>query len=1101
MVTTSANRVFHITAPYVKPNALHQIHPDLNFEASKQALEPFIKKRRVTDDKRDPAATFFATSQVAQLRGYFRTLQRPPPQHIDGNLELFVVDVVETQCWGNQRPNFVSSKCQISNLNMWPVIQIFGNCLNDGSSVSMRVWGFFPYIVLECPHGFEKDPKNCSKLENYFESNLQGNKDVAKKVTSVELIDGESLMEFIPDKPKKFFKISFASTRFVGSSRHLIESVIRIDNHIFNSTPFEASVPFPLRWMIDADVVGCGCLKVPIRGVHDVPTQYRTTRCQREVDVWYGDIQSIPCVGEYSSIPKNVRVLALDIECVTVASAGFPVPEKDPVIQISSILKCIGEDAPTAKVVFTLNTCTAIPNAIVISFEDEKAMLSCWREFVIYCDPDFLSGYNFINFDLNYLVSRSMTLDLPNFRNLGRVINIETKIRDQTLSTKALGTHENKDINIEGRIQFDVLEMIRREYKLKSYSLNAVSAHFLKEQKEDVHYSQIGDLQRANADTRQRIAIYCLKDSALVLRLLDTLCFLVNYMEMARVTGVPVNLLLTRGQQIKVTSQLMRKSKDMGHFMPTLRTQGGGTEVQYEGATVLDPLKDFYDIPIATLDFASLYPSIMIAHNLCYSTLVSESNMQKFGLKEDDVFRTPAGKIFVKSHVKKGILPTIVGDLIRERKKAKKEMATTADAMLKMVLDGRQLALKISANSVYGYTGASATGQLPCLAISESITAYGRSMIDFTKKTVESIFTKANGYDHDSIVVYGDTDSVMVKFGTSDVADTMKLGREAARIVSEKFISPIALEFEKVFFPFLLMNKKRYAGLMWTKPDTWNKIDCKGIETVRRDFCMLVQRMVDDALKLLLIDRDVEGAKRITRQRIQDLLMNRIDMSYLVLSKSLGKEDYASKLAHVELAKKLRKRDPAKAPQIGDRVYYVVVAGAKGQAQYERAEDPLYVLENNIPIDVDFYLDSIKNPIIRIFEPIEKQNVESLFTGEHTRQRKVIMPTTGAMAKFVTTGLRCLSCRGVIKQGAFCDRCRKTKKKETMMRHFYDFREKEKEYHALWTTCQRCQESLHADVICTSRDCPIFYRRTKAKKETESMLSGPIKRLIEEPAV
>eukprot|EP01056_Protomagalhaensia_sp_Gyna25_P002551 Protomagalhaensia_sp_Gyna_25__2550@NODE_2442_length_1083_cov_9_130268_g2022_i0_p1_GENE_NODE_2442_length_1083_cov_9_130268_g2022_i0NODE_2442_length_1083_cov_9_130268_g2022_i0_p1_ORF_typecomplete_len351_score60_09DNA_pol_B/PF00136_21/6_2e48zfC4pol/PF14260_6/9_5e19Stc1/PF12898_7/0_35Stc1/PF12898_7/3_5e02C6_DPF/PF10170_9/6_1e02C6_DPF/PF10170_9/0_67zfRINGlike/PF08746_11/1_5e02zfRINGlike/PF08746_11/2_1_NODE_2442_length_1083_cov_9_130268_g2022_i01371054 len=297
------------------------------------------------------------------------------------------------------------------------------------------------------------------------------------------------------------------------------------------------------------------------------------------------------------------------------------------------------------------------------------------------------------------------------------------------------------------------------------------------------------------------------------------------------------------------------------------------------------------------------------------------------------------------------------------------------------------------------------------------------------------------------------------------------------------------------------MNKKRYAGLMWTQPNKWLKIDCKGIETVRRDFCLLVQQMVDDALKLLLVERDVEGAKRITKQRIQDLLMNRIDMSYLVLSKSLGKEDYAAKLAHVELAKKLRKRDPAKAPQIGDRVYYVVIAGAKGQAQYDRAEDPLYVLENNIPIDVGFYLDSIKNPLMRIFEPIEKSNVDSLFSGEHTRQRKMVMSTTGALSKFVTTGLRCLSCRGVIAEGAFCSRCAKSKKRETMVKYFLEFKEKEKEYHALWTTCQRCQESLHTDVICTSRDCPIFYRRTKAKKETEGMARGVIRRLLGEPAM
>eukprot|EP01053_Blabericola_migrator_P007418 Blabericola_migrator_1__7417@NODE_377_length_9219_cov_163_315122_g301_i0_p2_GENE_NODE_377_length_9219_cov_163_315122_g301_i0NODE_377_length_9219_cov_163_315122_g301_i0_p2_ORF_typecomplete_len839_score179_53DNA_pol_B/PF00136_21/1_4e84DNA_pol_B_exo1/PF03104_19/5_1e65DNA_pol_B_exo1/PF03104_19/2_1e03RNase_H_2/PF13482_6/7_7e08DNA_pol_B_exo2/PF10108_9/2_1e06DNA_pol_B_2/PF03175_13/4_9e03DNA_pol_B_2/PF03175_13/0_018_NODE_377_length_9219_cov_163_315122_g301_i018764392 len=826
------DRVIHIESGYVKPTSSEHLHPDLDFIPNQSALDPFVKKTGKGRQQAQPC-NFFQATDVLKLRQFLESLRRPEIQKISGELEIFVVDVVETQVSIAQIPDFFQRRCpklasKLNKFPTFPVVQIFGNCLNDGSSVSLRVWGFFPHILLECPLNFE----SCDKVQHFFEQHLGGgSKDINQKVVGVELADGESLMGFAPDRPKKFFKILLASPRLIPPARSLIESVIRIDGVVFNSTPFEVSVPYALKWMIDSDIVGCGCFKVQMKLTEPVKESHRTTRCQRDINVWWEDIVTIPCVGKYSSVPDQIRILALDIECVTVASSGFPVPEKDPVIQISTIVKCANQKSDhLVKAIFTLDTCTPIPNAVVISFKDERSMLSCWRELVILTDPDFMTGYNFINFDLNYLVVRSHTLDIPNFRNLGRVINVETKIRDSTLSTKALGTHENKDINIEGRVQFDLLEMIRREYKLKSYSLNAVSAHFLKEQKEDVHYSQIGDLQRANADTRQRIAIYCLKDSALVIRLLDALCFLVNYMEMARVTGVPVNLLLTRGQQIKVTSQLMRKGRELGFFMPTYRTQGGGSEVQYEGATVLEPMKDFYDTPIATLDFASLYPSIMIAHNLCYSTLISDQNIDTFGLNEDDVFRTPASKTFVKPHIKKGILPTIVEDLIRERKKAKKEKAAATDQMLKMVLEGRQLALKISANSVYGYTGASATGQLPCLAISESITAYGRSMIDFTKRTVEDMYTKANGYEHDAIVVYGDTDSVMVKFGLDDVESTMKLGREAAEMVSKQFIPPIALEFEKVFFPFLLMNKKRYAGLMWTQPDKWQKIDCKGIE-------------------------------------------------------------------------------------------------------------------------------------------------------------------------------------------------------------------------------------------------------------------------------
>lgn len=122
-----------------------------------------------------------------------------------------------------------------------------------------------------------------------------------------------------------------------------------------------------------------------------------------------------------------------------------------------------------------------------------------------------------------------------------------------------MGKRENKNINFEGRVPFDLLLVLLRDYKLRSYSLNAVSYHFLQEQKEDVHHSIITDLQNGTDQTRRRLAVYCLKDAYLPLRLNEKLMSFINYMEMARVTGVPLSCLLTRGQQIKVVSQLLRK--------------------------------------------------------------------------------------------------------------------------------------------------------------------------------------------------------------------------------------------------------------------------------------------------------------------------------------------------------------------------------------------------------------------------------------------------------------------------------------------------------------------------------------------------------------
>ena len=141
-------------------------------------------------------------------------------------------------------------------------------------------------------------------------------------------------------------------------------------------------------------------------------------------------------------------------------------------------------------------------------------------------------------------------------------------------------------------------------------------------------------------------------------------------------------------------------------------------------------------------------------------------------------------------------------------------------------------------------------------------------------------------------MVYGDTDSVMVDFRVGDVAQAMDLDREAAEHVSQTFAKPIKLEFEKVYNPYLLISKKRYAGLLWTRPDKWDKMDTKGIETVRRDNCALVRRVVGTCLDKLLIARDVPGAAAYVKATISDLLMNRLDLSLLVITKALSKTEY-----------------------------------------------------------------------------------------------------------------------------------------------------------------------------------------------------------------
>lgn len=271
----------------------------------------------------------------------------------------------------------------------------------------------------------------------------------------------------------------------------------------------------------------------------------------------------------------------------------------------------------------------------------------------------------------------------------------KTEVKDTHFSSKAYGNRDSKETNIEGRLQLDMLQVMQRDYKLRSYTLNSVCAHFLGEQKEDVHHSIITDLQNGTAESRRRLAVYCLKDAYLPQRIMDKLMCFINYIEMARVTGIPFNYLLSRGQQIKVISQLFRKSLSLGYLVPALKSEG--SDEQYEGATVIEPEKGYYDVPIATLDFASLYPSIMQAHNLCYTTLLDARIASTLNLvKDEDYVVTPNGDLFVTSKRRRGLLPIILQDLLSARKRARAELKNEKDSFKRAVLDGRQLALKVS---------------------------------------------------------------------------------------------------------------------------------------------------------------------------------------------------------------------------------------------------------------------------------------------------------------------------------------------------------------------------------------------------------------------
>lgn len=995
-----------------------------------------------------------------------------------------------------------------------PVIHIYGT---DSRSrpVTLHVNNFFHYIYCETSNIInDKYIYDLKEALSIFEKG---------KIMSIECVEKQSIYGY-NSKRKMFLKISINNPTGITALKNMLEEGIILYKRKTVFKVYESNVPYVMRFMIDKNISGMSYIAVN-REV-DVDESYNATqeiqslldRKEQKVSkvfisVEEDEVFGIEQVGEFLKLPK-MKILSFDIECIGHENS-FPNAKFDPVIQIGNTLGISHDNGNVVRRdIFCLKDVSNIPDAHVHCYETEKELLDAWHKFVCSIDPDILTGYNIKNFDIPYLLERGEVLKLKDFSILGRTKK-HIKAKEAFFSSKQAGARNNKEIDIDGRLIFDMYSVIRKDFNLRSYTLNSVSVHFLKEQKEDVPYTSMRALQEGDKETRKRIATYCLRDTHLPLRLFYILNVLPNYTEMARVTGVPLEYLSSRGQAIKVLSQILRYAKKFDLIVPLIEI--GENERGYEGGYVMDPIKGFYSSPISVLDFSSLYPSIMIVNNLCYTTLLNKSEAvaildSKIPEKNDtadfssftqmitnenfsqndehilpeDIIITPTQNYFVKQNKRVGLLPQILITLLEERKKAKADLAKTNDPGLKAALNARQLALKISANSVYGFTGA-INGRLPCLEISQSVTGFGREMIVKTKSLVESKFTKKNGFSHDAKVIYGDTDSVMIDFNESDLNIVFKIAMEVSEYVSATFVKPISLEFEKVYFPYLLMNKKRYAGLIYTRPDKPDKIDTKGIETVRRDNCEMVRSVIEICLDLILNKKDIYAAQEYVKKVVKDLYLNRIDLSQLVISKSITKTEgkYLNKQAHVELAEKLRKRDAGSAPGLGDRVGYVIIRGEKGKPAYERSEDPVYVLNNNLPIDTEYYIENqLAKPIARLFEPI-MDNVSSLLKGEHTRQIKTVAIETGPLQMFLTKKVTCIKCH--VPGQILCRGCSKD-----FDQHFLDFQEQLDEkrltYSKCWRECQRCQGSIYNEVLCVNRVCPIFYMRTKVANEIQEDL-------------
>jgi DNA polymerase elongation subunit (family B) len=568
--------------------------------------------------------------------------------------------------------------------------------------------------------------------------------------------------------------------------------------------------------------------------------------------------------------------------------------------------------------------------------------------------------------------------------------------------------------------------------------------------KDDVTPQDIFRMTNEGPDERYLIAKYCIQDCNLVHYLMNKIDVLTGFVEMSGLCSVPMDFLVMRGQGIKLTSYIAKKCRENGTLMPDL--DKSKSDDGYEGAIVLPPKRDLYlDDPVACVDYSSLYPSSMISENISHDSKVwtkefNQDNMliETTGEQDDegnyiydnldgykyidityDTYKWRRKNNNASSAMEKvkvgyktcryaqfpegelGILPAILKECLAARKATRKMIKTEKDDFMKNILDKRQLSIKVTANSIYGQTGAK-TSTFYEKDVAASTTATGRKLLIYGQKVIETayknrtIVTKVYGeVVTDAEYVYGDTDSIFFKFNLRDktgspikgqtaLAITIELAKQAGELASKFLKSPHDLEYEKTFLPFCLLSKKRYVGMLYEDDPTKCKRKSMGIVLNRRDNAPIVKDIYGGIIDILMNVKNIEKAAEFLQDNMKKLIAGEVPLDKLVITKSLrGNYKNPKQIAHKVLAERIGRRDPGNKPSVGDRIPFAYVKNENRKAlQGDKIELPNYIVEQKLEIDYSHYItNQIMKPCQQVFALVlEKMKAFKRIKGATLRQ-------------------------------------------------------------------------------------------------------------------
>jgi DNA polymerase I/DNA polymerase-2 len=809
-----------------------------------------------------------------------------------------------------------------------PVVHVFGRTADDEAE-HVRVHGFRPYFYAPTTNLAEDD---------LTDDTITGSED------GYESIRGEELTKIFGRTP-----------RDVGNIRD------RFDH-------YEADILFPNRLLIDKDITSG--VRVPARRADD-----------GALYVHHDEIAAC-------DVDANLRVNTFDIEVDD--RHGFPEEGEEPVVCLASHDSFRDEyivwlyEAPDA----TTDSPTDLAGhdlldedaeADVRVFETEEAMHEAFMDYIVETDPDVLTGWNFDDFDMPYLVDRLDVLGMESDR-LSRV---------EEVWTSGWGGP-----NVKGRVVFDLLYAYQRTKRseLDSYRLDAVGEQELDVGKER-YAGDIGDLWE---DDPERLLEYNLRDVELCVEIDRKQSIVAFWDEARKLVGCKLEDATTPGDAV----DMYVLHKAFGEFV--LPSKGQQEAEEFEGGAVFDPITGVKE-NVSVLDLKSLYPMSMVTINASPETKV---NPETF---DGETYQTPTGVHFRKEP--DGIIREMVDELLTERDE-KKGLRDDHDPDSEPYAryDRQQAAVKVIMNSLYGVFGWDRF-RLYDREMSAGVTSTNREVISFTEDAANDF-----GYE----VAYGDTDSVMLELGSElskaeaietsfDIEDHIngaydEFAAEQLNADEHRF----QIEFEKLYRRFFQAGtKKRYAGhIVWKEGKDVDDIDITGFEYKRSDIAPITKEVQKRVIELVVVEGDVDGVEEYVHDVIQDFREGKVDLDDIGIPGGIGKrlDNYDTDTAQVRGAKYANlllgtNFDRGSKPK---RLYLAKVHPEFfRRVEDERPkmnEDPLYVefktdhdvicyeyadqIPDEFEVDYDVMLDkTLKGPIERILQALDV-SWEEVKTGQ-----------------------------------------------------------------------------------------------------------------------